>query len=119
MHREQTVNDDQENFYRELFANPAQLSKVLKTVQSDRADLGTRIDLVAALSNSDDSIVEAAIVSLGGNVDDDEQLLDACGEALGKIWARQGAIPEGRLLELSTVAASIAEGTFAAMANKS
>ena len=119
MHREQIVNDDQEDFYRELFANPAKLNKVLKTVQCDREDLGTRIDLVAALSDSDDSIVETALVSLGGNADDDEQLLDACGEALGMIWARQGAIPEGRLLELCAVAVSIAKGTFAAMTNKS
>lgn len=74
------------------------------------------MDLIAALSDSDSPIVEEKLLSLGSDAENDEQLLDACGEALGMIWARKGSLPQDRLLELSKIAAVIAEGTFSALA---
>jgi len=80
------------------------LVQVIKILKDTREEVGIRDDIAMDFERVDDQRALAALIEVGENADDDEMVLNSCGESIGHIWVRKGAVDLDVYRKLSKLA---------------
>lgn len=66
-----------------------ELRELIRALLDPNVEFGDRDDIAMALGSHDDPEVEAALMAIATDQEEDEDLADSCGESLAEIWGRR------------------------------
>jgi hypothetical protein len=99
-----------------MTATAAQPEGLISVLLDRTAPVGDRHDAAMDLGTFDEAAVLVALIEVASDAQEDELILDGCGESIAEIWARQRMFDSPTVAGLTEPARAILLGTLRALA---